>query len=345
MSEQFPPGPAQQPLDIETEMDFKNLSPGGDSTAAGQNKFKTPTQPNSPVKNEGSSFSATVSNESIPEEVPAGEIPGLIPPGSQERQQIHVEVPKHSEFDLVFAALVKNPHQPELWKRLVELAEVSGETDKIVKTYEELLKQYPNTVRAGATNFICFRCAIFREICVFNGFVRLELGSDCLHKSFSGRSAHFCQSRKLVPCVAKEFDECGLMEGISDIRSVRLFLSSFCHSRDTYTRFLLRRVNKDPSTRDSVRQSYEFALQHVGLDKDSGDIWAEYLQFLHSWDVGLTQQTRRILYSFLPKDLLYLARPAKDGFTPESIPPCSSNSAGECTCVLLRSSLPIYVPD
>ena len=47
----------------------------------------------------------------------------------------------------------------------------------------------------------------------------------------------------------------------------------------------IRRINVDPSTRDIVRKAYEFALNHVGQDKDSGEIWSDYIQFLRSGEV------------------------------------------------------------
>jgi hypothetical protein len=47
----------------------------------------------------------------------------------------------------------------------------------------------------------------------------------------------------------------------------------------------IRRINVDSSTRDIVRKAYEFALNHVGQDKDSGEIWSDYIQFLRSGEV------------------------------------------------------------
>ncbi|KAG6846892.1 hypothetical protein H0H93_011241, partial [Arthromyces matolae] len=41
------------------------------------------------------------------------------------------------------------------------------------------------------------------------------------------------------------------------------------------------RVSRGASSRDTIlRQSYEFALQFVGQDMDSGEIWKDYIQFL-----------------------------------------------------------------
>ena len=47
-----------------------------------------------------------------------------------------------------------------------------------------------------------------------------------------------------------------------------------------------RRVNTGPQTRDTVRKAFEFALNHVGQDKDSADIWAEYIQFVKQGEVA-----------------------------------------------------------
>ena len=50
-----------------------------------------------------------------------------------------------------------------------------------------------------------------------------------------------------------------------------------------------RRFNVDPSTYGEVKRAYEFALAHIGQDKDSGDIWKEYIDFV------VTTKVRRVL--------------------------------------------------
>jgi cleavage stimulation factor subunit 3 len=49
----------------------------------------------------------------------------------------------------------------------------------------------------------------------------------------------------------------------------------------------VRRVNTGPNTRDSIRMAYEFALNHVGQDKDSTEIWIDFIQFLREGEVCL----------------------------------------------------------
>ncbi|KAH9978134.1 hypothetical protein BGW80DRAFT_1285995 [Lactifluus volemus] len=63
-----------------------------------------------------------------------------------------------------------------------------------------------------------------------------------------------------------------------------------------FTRFLRTsppRINVDPSTRDIVRKAYEFALNHVGQDKDSGEIWSDYIQFLRSGETNSTWEEQQ----------------------------------------------------
>lgn len=52
-------------------------------------------------------------------------------------------------------------------------------------------------------------------------------------------------------------------------------------------------MNTGPSTRDTVRKAYEFALSHVGQDKDSGDIWADYIQFVKSGESTTTWEEQQ----------------------------------------------------
>lgn len=37
-----------------------------------------------------------------------------------------------------------------------------------------------------------------------------------------------------------------------------------------------------------MRKAYEFALNYVGQDKDSGEIWTDYIEFLRSGEVCYT---------------------------------------------------------
>ena len=50
----------------------------------------------------------------------------------------------------------------------------------------------------------------------------------------------------------------------------------------------IRRVNNTVTdttgnARTVIHQAYQIALQHVGIDKEAGRLWQEYIQFLKSW--------------------------------------------------------------
>lgn len=66
-----------------------------------------------------------------------------------------------------------------------------------------------------------------------------------------------------------------------------------------------RRVNSsaaDATSRATIRKAYEFALNHVGQDKDSGDIWKDYIDFLKgteahtTWDAQQKMDALRSAY-------------------------------------------------
>ena len=63
------------------------------------------------------------------------------------------QVPPPSEYDMLTVQLLQSPHQPELWRRLVNVAEATGDISKISAAYDALLKQYPNTVCGGLIPF------------------------------------------------------------------------------------------------------------------------------------------------------------------------------------------------
>ncbi|KAF8890420.1 hypothetical protein BD779DRAFT_1622535 [Infundibulicybe gibba] len=55
----------------------------------------------------------------------------------------------------------------------------------------------------------------------------------------------------------------------------------------------VRRINTGTATREIVRKSYEFALSHVGQDKESGEIWSDYIQFLNSGETTTTWEEQQ----------------------------------------------------
>lgn len=75
-------------------------------------------------------------------------------------------VPPPSEYDSLNVQLLQNPHQPEIWRRLVNVAEATGDISKISAAYDALLKQYPNTVCGGLVPFpFSFLCRSSLDVC------------------------------------------------------------------------------------------------------------------------------------------------------------------------------------
>ncbi|TFY78801.1 hypothetical protein EWM64_g5207 [Hericium alpestre] len=168
------------------------------------------------------------------------------PPATQNgNPKVEQDVPTDppSEWDVQRAQLREKPKDPEGWNRLVDLAESSGDLEKIKETYEALLEIYPNTSSA--------------QIAYLNHFL-------------NPGSFQFAES------LFKRF----LLKSPS-VDLLRFYV--------TY----VRRMNVDPDSRDTVRKAYEFALNHGGQDKDSGDIWMEYIQFLKSGETNSTWEEQQ----------------------------------------------------
>ncbi|KAF8650367.1 hypothetical protein AX16_005263 [Volvariella volvacea WC 439] len=177
---------------------------------------------------------------------PTDEIHRSLSNSSPMKSDIQVDPPAPSEYEQQLAQLQEKPHDPDGWRRLVELAESSGEIDRIRAAYDALLKQYPNTSTA--------------QINYINHFL-----SD---------PSTFGEAEELF----KKF-----LRTSPSVDLWRFYL--------TY----VRRLNTGPATRDTVRKSYEFALNHVGQDKDSGEIWNEYIQFIKTGETnGIWEEQQKM---------------------------------------------------
>ena len=61
------------------------------------------------------------------------------------------ELPPPTEYEALTAQLLEKPHSPENWRRLVDVAESTGDIEKIKTTFDNLFKQHPNTVSVRDT--------------------------------------------------------------------------------------------------------------------------------------------------------------------------------------------------
>jgi hypothetical protein len=93
-------------------------------------------------------------------------------------------VPPLSEYDALTLQLLQSPHQPETWRRFVNVAEATGDISKISAAYDALLKQYPNTVCGGLVLFrFLFLCWSSLDLC--SGF-----SSNSIYQPLFEHSVH-----------------------------------------------------------------------------------------------------------------------------------------------------------
>jgi cleavage stimulation factor subunit 3 len=75
---------------------------------------------------------------------PTAEILNALSPVKNEQE--HPQLPPPSEFESLSAQLRQNPHNPDGWRRLIRVAEETGDIRNISTAYDALLAQYPNNV-------------------------------------------------------------------------------------------------------------------------------------------------------------------------------------------------------
>lgn len=69
-----------------------------------------------------------------------------------------------------------------------------------------------------------------------------------------------------------------MSHALHSLPNLRLWSTYLDHVRRTND------ITRDTTgqTRQTITQAYEVALDHIGIDKDSGYLWQEYIQFLKS---------------------------------------------------------------
>lgn len=67
-------------------------------------------------------------------------------------------------------------------------------------------------------------------------------------------------------------------------------------SKQSFGLFSYRQMNVGQNSRDSVCLAYEFALRHIGHDKESAPLWTDYIQLLKSIEVRLCAANLSIIW-------------------------------------------------
>ena len=188
-----------------------------------------------------------------------------------------------SEYDLLNKQVRDNPHDHDAWRRLVDVAEATGDIEKISPVYDALLKQFPNTVCLPPVDtpldlsepFFLFSTPVSRPKLRFN------TSAISPPMSLPLKVLNSCSTNSLRVLHASNS---GVFTCLSFGTALSLLI--LFHSPPPDRKYL-RRLNAAPSQREIVRKSYEFALNHIGQDKESGPIWQDYIQLIKSGEVSI----------------------------------------------------------
>ncbi|KAJ7083098.1 Suf-domain-containing protein [Mycena belliarum] len=154
-------------------------------------------------------------------------------------------IPPPSDYDALMTRLRETPHDPESWKRLVHMAETSGDTARIRQAYEALLEQYPNNPSA------------------------------------------------VIPHIAHVASSATNNKQLETLFTQYLRPSPSVAVWKCYLDYIKKTNAGAPNMRDTYRKAYDYVLKQVGQDRDSGSVWADYLQVLKSEETTNTWETQQ----------------------------------------------------
>ncbi|KAH9936856.1 Suf-domain-containing protein [Epithele typhae] len=153
--------------------------------------------------------------------------------------------PPQSEWDQLRAQLREKPVDADGWLKLVDLAEESGDIEKIKETYEGMLETYPNTPSIQIAYL----------------------------QHFLDDSSQFGYAEALF----KKF----LLRTTPSVELLKFYL--------TY----IRRITTGSNAREVIRKCYDFALSFASQDKDSYEIWQDYINFLKAGEASTTWEEQQ----------------------------------------------------
>jgi cleavage stimulation factor subunit 3 len=156
-----------------------------------------------------------------------------------------------SAYDTILNELRERPLQPDLWSKVIEMAESEKDLPKIEATYEAMLEHYPDTATVQIA------------------YLRHYLSPD------------------LFPTAIAKFNRF-LKTNSQSVELWRFYWDCF-----------RKNPRRDPDAVQQINQTYELATNKVGHDKDSGEIWKNYIQFLKErtdWDEQRKRDSLRKVY-------------------------------------------------
>jgi hypothetical protein len=94
----------------------------------------------------------------------------------------------------------------------------------------------------------------------------------------------------VIQKVFKRFSVNFSLENLSSVYQVS-FLSVI--SADSKSDVIQRVINPTPAAEDAILDAYEFAVDHIGHDPDSGEIWADFILFIKSRSVNAVSKGQK----------------------------------------------------
>ncbi|KAK0536636.1 mRNA 3'-end-processing protein rna14 [Tilletia horrida] len=204
-----------------------------------------------PVSANGNPGTVDVEMKTIPPPAPAAsEAPAALPAVAAPSSSSQAPSRHLSGEELYRAHLAEEPRDPETWLKLLDAVLTRGNLDEIRKVYDDFFQIFPTAEKQWVA------------------YLDLELA----HSNFAQVESLFARCLRNTP----------------SMELWRFYLS--------YT----RRVNPLPpitggtdaaeetpreKTRRTIEAAYEFCLSYIGREKDSGNIWMEYIHFIKEREV------------------------------------------------------------
>jgi cleavage stimulation factor subunit 3 len=184
---------------------------------------------------------------------PAAQVPSASTTTGQAANIPRARLP-HDRVGILEDRIKEDPRGDlDAWLSLISEHRKRNKLDDARAVYERFFKVFPSAVGNPLTCYSSLLTNFQADIWV--AYAEMELGND----NFYGAENIFGKSLLTVPNV--------------NLWSVYL---NYVRRRNDLTN------DTTGTARSTISQAYEFVLDNIGIDRDSGTIWQEYLQFIRS---------------------------------------------------------------
>ncbi|SGY68797.1 BQ5605_C004g02920 [Microbotryum silenes-dioicae] len=206
------------------------------------------------------------------------------------------------------ARIENDPYDHEAQLALLHEVEQKGDLEKTREVYESFLKVFPDAVSARLGYYAYALAFCVQPVCHFKPHTirdpdpalrsradsrPVDIAMQLPRVLFASLcSRYHVQARQWISYCDLELSH-GLFDHVQDIFIRCLRPSTSIQLWKFYLDFVRRRNPIDlaqpeaaKQARATIAKSFEFALQHVGQDREAGGLWTEYLEFLKEGSVS-----------------------------------------------------------